>query len=166
MARYLVVVEGTLGGTALHDELRDRAGRGRCEVHVLVPATEDAEAPPASDGVVAGATTSNLPAADPGRTAPAGGAGARDVAFGRMKHAMASLEEVGVDAVEGEVGDPDPEQAIADALAAAGPFDEILVATPPAGASRWVRMDLASKVARRHDVPVTGVEAPPAPSTE
>lgn len=165
MARYLVVAEGTLGGEALRDDIRERAERGPCELHVLVPASADAESPPTSEGVVAGGTTSSLPAADAGPTAPAGRSG-RDVAFQRMKDAMARFEELGVDGVEGEVGDPDPEQAIADALASSGPFDEILLATPPAGASSWVGMDLASKVERHHDISVTHIEAPETPPTD
>lgn len=36
---------------------------------------------------------------------------------------------------------------------------EVIVSTLPAGISRWLKLDLASRIARMSDVPVTTVEA-------
>lgn len=165
MARYLVVANETLGGHELYDEIRRRSERDGGEVHVLVPASNAAEEPEAPTGAIAGGTTSTTPAADPGVS---GGDPdeARRGAFERMKEAVARFEELGLDAVDGEVGDPDPEEAVANAIESHGPFDEILVATPPASVSKWVKMDLASKIERQHDVPVAHIEAARTGSTE
>ena len=43
--------------------------------------------------------------------------------------------------VDGAVGDADPLAAVRNLLETR-PFDEIILATLPAGASRWLRMDL------------------------
>lgn len=164
MARYLVVANETLGGDELVEEVRERAGRGDAEVYVLVPASGSAEEAQEGSGAIGGGTTSSQPAADPGP----GGAdpdAARSDAFTRMKEAVARFEELGTRA-DGEVGDPDPRSAVANVVEAHGPFDEILIATPPAKVSKWVKMDLASQLERDHDVPVTHVEAPPTGSTE
>lgn len=163
MARYLVVANETLGGRELAEEVRERVERGPAEVHVLVPASHAAEEPQAPTGAVAGGTTSTQPAADPG----VGGTdpeSARREAFDRMKEAVARFEELGA-VVDGEVGDPDPRTAVGNVFEAGGDFDEILVATPPTGPSTWVGMDLASRLERDHDVPVTHVEAPRTGST-
>lgn len=164
MARYLVVADETLGGSELAEEIRERAERGDAEVYVVVPATGAVEEPRAGTGAIAGGTTSTQPAADPGvdETGPDEG---RSEAFTRMKEAVARFEELGARA-DGEIGDPDPRTAVADTVEARGPFDEILVATPPASVSRWVKMDLASKIERDHDIPVTHVEAPATGSTD
>jgi hypothetical protein len=36
-------------------------------------------------------------------------------------------------------------------------FDEIIVATLPQGASRWLRMDLVTRIRRKSKLPVTHV---------
>lgn len=165
MARYLVVANETLGGPELYDEVRARAQGGDAQVHVVVPASHAEGEPAAPTGAVAGGTTSTQPAADPGVSGQDPDT-ARRAAFDRMKEAVARFEDLGIGAVDGEVGDPDAETAVADAFASHGPFDEVIVATPPASLSKWVKMDLASKIEREHDVPVTHVEAARPGSTD
>ena len=58
--------------------------------------------------------------------------------------------------MDGEVGDGDPLLAIADALADRA-VDEIILSTLPPGLSRWLALDLPSKVRARFDIPVTHV---------
>lgn len=165
MAHVLVVTEQTLGGPELYEEVRQRSQRGPCRLYVVVPATGGEQEPAAPTGVVAGGTTSTTPASDPGVTA-----GTSDVAqgraFDRLKEALARFEELDLERLDGEVGDPDPGAAVADAIEAHGPFDEVVLATPPASVSKWVKMDLASRIGRKHDVPVTHVEAAPTGDTD
>lgn len=157
MSRYLIVANETLGGRMLFDEVRNRIDRGECRVHVLVPATGTTQEPGAS-GVAASGGPSSLPAADPGirRGDPVE---ARERAFARLKEVTGRFQEMGAVEVDGEIGDPDPLVAVDHAVATSGPFDEIIVSTLPVGMSRWIRMDLASRLERQHDVPVTHVEA-------
>jgi hypothetical protein len=60
----------------------------------------------------------------------------------------------------GEVGDSDPLLAVATVLAR-GSFDEIVVSTLHSSVSKWMRLDLPSRLERRFGVPVTTVQAPP-----
>ena len=55
------------------------------------------------------------------------------------------------------IGDPDPMAAIQDAVNLRG-FDEVIVSTLSARVSRWLRLDLPSKVAGL-GLPVTTVTA-------
>ncbi len=55
-------------------------------------------------------------------------------------------------------GDPSPLAAIEDAVNRRG-FDEIILSTLPAHVSRWLKLDLPSKV-QELGLPVTHVEAP------
>jgi hypothetical protein len=57
--------------------------------------------------------------------------------------------------VKGIVGDPDPAAAIQDAINLHG-FDEVIISTLPARISRWLKLDLASKVSGM-GLPVTTV---------
>jgi GABA permease len=59
--------------------------------------------------------------------------------------------------VEGSVGDTDPLAAVQDAVNF-GDFDEIIVSTLPVRASKWLKMDLPSRVERATGKPVTHVE--------
>ncbi|MEA2233281.1 MAG: hypothetical protein QOD83_3097 [Solirubrobacteraceae bacterium] len=65
-------------------------------------------------------------------------------------------EAVGVD-VEGIIGDPNPLDAVQDAVNVRG-FDELIISTLSARVSRWLKMDLPSK-ARGLGLPVTVVTA-------
>lgn len=131
MRDYLIVANLTLGGDPLWSEVRGRVGQGPCRFHVLVPATHDP---------MAGSWTIEQ---------------ARAEARERLDHALAKLESLGVEA-SGEVGDIRAIDSILDALRARD-YAEVIVSTLPPGASRWLRLDLVSRMRRAVDVPITHV---------
>lgn len=59
--------------------------------------------------------------------------------------------------VEGLVGDGDPLAAVQDACNF-GDFDEVIVSTLPQHVSKWLKMDLPTRVERATGKPVTHVE--------
>jgi len=69
--------------------------------------------------------------------------------------ARARLEQHGLDVVAARPADADPMAAIADELHDGHRFAAVVVSTLPAGLSRWLRMDVISRVRRnfpRHRV--------------
>ena len=90
----------------------------------------------------------------PPRTA---GQAGRQAAEERLARALASARERGLE-IEGSLGDPDPIHAVTEAF---DPrlFDEIIVSTLPAGASRWMLVDLPHRVGRLTGAPVRHVVA-------
>ena len=132
--RVLVVAHKTAATPALLEAVRQRAARGRCEFTLLVP------------NVVHGLHTVVDPQ-DQGHSE----------ADAVMELAIPLLEQAAGGKVEGMVGDPEPLAAIQDALNLRG-FDEVILSTLPARVSRWLKLDLPSKVAGL-GVPVAHVEA-------
>ncbi len=116
----------------LIDAVRMRAQRGPASFHLLVPAT----------------ATGLHRLVDP---EVAGGEAAQE----RLLLALSTLREVAGPTVTGHVGDANPLAAIEDALHLRG-FDEIILSTLPWRVSRWMRLDLPSKV-RALGVPMTHV---------
>jgi GABA permease len=137
MKDYLVVANQTLGGWHLVETLRRHVDEGPCRFHVVVPA--------------------NL--GQNGWTHTLGEA--RDVARARLQQAVERFQALGAE-VDGQVGDERPMDAIQDALRR-WPCDEVIISTLPAGASRWLKMDLVSRAIRALSIPVTHVEAPEVP---
>jgi two-component system response regulator len=90
----------------------------------------------------------------PQRTATADDSGARS-AEQILELELAVLRDLQYE-VDGAVGDADALAAVR-TLLESRPFDEIIVATLPAGASRWVRMDLAHRMQRVTKLPVEEV---------
>jgi flavin-binding protein dodecin len=154
--RYLVVANQTVGGAALTRVIRQRMDAGPAEFHVLVPATFSRDYASArrlsSLGVdpMSGYTFGDLtPLAGPDEE---GLEQARD----RLAEQLLALGGAGARST-GEIGDPDTMAAIATVLSR-GSFDEIILSTLPSSVSRWVKMDLPSRVERRFQLPVSHVE--------
>lgn len=152
MSCYLIVANQTLGGKELEERIRTRIEGGHGRFHVLVPIVEpeieaDAWVPADPAFGVAGV--------------PNGATEAMEVARQRSQHRLDriidKIRSLGGEA-EGEIGGPDPLVAVEELLERES-FDEIIISTLPIGISRWVKMDLPSRIARRSDVPVTVVEA-------
>jgi hypothetical protein len=66
---------------------------------------------------------------------------------------LGRLRELGATA-DGAVGDANPMVAIEKAVAEQQ-FDEIILSTLPPGISRWLALDLPSRIQRKIDVPLT-----------
>ena len=135
-ARILVVANKTAATPSLLEAVRERASRGPCEFTLLVP----------------NATHGLHKVVDPEDQS-------ETEAETTIELALPLLEEAAGSPVEGVVGDPEPLAAIQDALNLHG-FDEIIVSTLLKRFSRWLRLDLPSKV-RGLGLPVTTVTARP-----
>lgn len=151
MTRHLVIANQTLGGDQLVQRLEQRIARGRAEFHVLVPMTEPEQ------------ETSEWAASDPmfgiERARPTEDAidVARKRSNRRLNLMIERISSLGGTA-DGELGDPDPVRAAQQVLDRED-FDEVIVSTLPPGLSRWLKMDLPSRISRVANCPVVVVEA-------
>jgi hypothetical protein len=132
VTRVLVVAHRTAATEPLLQALRERSRRGTCAFTLLVPN--------AAHGL-----HKVVDAEDQGPGE------AQDV----LREALPKLSAAAGSTVEGIVGDPDPMAAIQDAINLHG-FDEIIVSTLPQRLSRWLKLDLPSKVSGM-GLPVTTV---------
>ena|SRR5271168_1163101 len=130
--RVLVVAHKTAATQPLLDAVRARSARGPCTFTLLVPN--------AAHGLH--------------RVVDAEDQGATETQ-GVLDVALPKLSEAAGGAVEGIVGDPDPVAAVHDAINLRG-FDEIIISTLPTHVSRWLRLDLPSKVSGM-GLPVTTI---------
>src|SRR5215210_8207174 len=133
-ARVLVVAHKTAATPALLEAVRERAARGPCAFALLVPNVTHG-----LHGLV-----------DPEDQGT-------NEAEAVLELALPLLEEATGADVEGMIGDSEPLAAIQDALNLHG-FDEVILSTLPARVSRWLKLDLPSKVSGL-GVPVTTVTA-------
>lgn len=132
--RVLVVAHRTAATPALLDAVRERAARGPCAFTLLVPN-------------IAHGLHRIVDAEDQ----------SEDDAQRVLALALPLLEQAAGGQVEGMVGDPEPLNAVQDAVNLRG-FDEIIVSTLPARVSRWLRLDLPSKIGGL-GLPVTTITA-------
>lgn len=135
MRSYLIVANLTLGGPHLLEAVTQRMEAGPARFHVLVPASY---APMAGTFVEADT---------------------RSEASARLEQMLTTLRDRDVEAT-GEVGDIRAIDATLDALRHAD-YDEIIVSTLPPNASRWLKLDLVSRLERAVPVPVTHIVAEP-----
>src|SRR5438874_2419927 len=88
---------------------------------------------------------------------------ARELARTRLDHALDRFRALGAEA-DGEVGDGRPLEAVRDALREGG-YDEVILSTLPPGLSRWLKLDLPTRVAKAFGLPVTHVVADAEPGS-
>src|SRR3712207_4396471 len=140
MRRYLVVANQTLGGRELREELRRRAVAGESSFYVLVPNTRAAHyhVVPAAGGFVP------MPSMATSYGGPETDEEATQEAQGRLSRMLGALADLGVRA-DGQLGSPDPLEAIAEAVRSRK-FDEVIVATLPKRVSRWLGSDVPQQV--------------------
>jgi hypothetical protein len=139
MPRILVIANRTLGCGELIGELRRRVETATCDMLLLVPAD-----------LTSADNAGGLPLAPPHEE------DTLELVQRRLASEVNWLKRAGVN-VDGEVGSSDPMKAVTDVLSRRE-FDEVIVSTFPAGASRWLRMDLPNRIRRRSKLPVTHVE--------
>src|ERR1700730_14197804 len=128
----LVVAHKTAATQPLLDAVRDRARRGQCTFTLLVPN--------ATHGLHKVVDPEDQKASE-----------AQSV----IDSALPPLSEAAGAPVDGIVGDPDPIAAIHDAINLNN-FDEVIISTLSARLSRWLKLDLPSKVSGM-GLPVTTV---------
>jgi hypothetical protein len=121
-SRVLVVAHKTAATQPLLDAVRQRAAEGPAQFTLLVPNP--------AHGLHKAVDPEDLDA---------------DEAQGVVDHALPLLSEAAGSPVEGMVGDPDPSAAIQDAINLRG-FDEVIVSTLSPKVSRWLHLDLPSKI--------------------
>lgn len=131
-SRVLVVAHKTAATQPLLDAVRERAQRGSAKFTLLVP----------------------NPAHGLHKVVDAEDQGAGE-AQGVLDTALPKLSEAAGAKVEGIVGDADPSAAVQDAINLRG-FDEIIISTLSPRLSRWLKLDLPSKVSGM-GLPVTTV---------
>ena len=121
-SRVLVVAHKTAATQALLDAVRERAAQGPAKFTLLVP----------------------NPAHGLHKVVDAEDQDA-DEAQGVLAEALPKLSDAAGSPVEGMVGDPDPSAAVQDAINLRG-FDEVIISTLSPRLSRWLHLDLPSKV--------------------
>jgi hypothetical protein len=120
--RVLVVAHKTAATKPLLDAVAERAQRGPCVFTLLVPNS--------AHGLHKVVDPEDQGAAE---------------ASAVIEHALPLLEEAAGSPMEGIVGAPDPVVAVHDAINLRG-FDEVIVSTLPTKLSRWLKLDLPSKI--------------------
>ncbi len=130
--RILVVANETVAGNALREAIRTAAEGARSSVLVVVPALNTPLRHWISDE-------------DQARVA----------AEERLARSIGELASLGI-AARGEIGDPDPVQAIEDALRTFG-ADRIILSTHPEGRSNWLERGVVASARERFAVPITHV---------
>ena len=133
-ARVLVVANKTAATPALIETVRGRASQGGATFTLLVPAS--------AHGLHQLVDPEDQESSE---------------AEAVIELAVPLLEEAAGSPVEALVGAPEPLAAIEDAINVHG-FDEIIISTLPTRVSRWLKLDLPSKVAGL-GLPVTTISA-------
>jgi hypothetical protein len=134
MRSVLVVANQTLASPALSAAIQQRLIEEPTRIHVVVPVT------PVERGLTWDETR------------------ARSAAAERLTTILMTLRALGAE-VSGEVGSNDPVAAVQDAMRSRI-VDEIIVSTLPPGVSRWLRLDVPSRLSGWFDVPVSVVTVP------
>jgi hypothetical protein len=130
----LVVANETVAGKSLIDLVKERAARGPLRVTVVSPQND-----PRAGYVVYEESR-------------------RSSAERRLRRTLDLLHAEGI-AARGAVVDPDPLQALKDALHEYAPVDEVVISTHPGALrSSWLRAGLLERARKATAVPVTHVE--------
>ena len=111
-------------------------------IHIVVPLTPSEDAPPVDRDIFGRPVIDYL---------------AVDLAAARLGAARSSIAELEGVTVSGELGAPDPLNALRNALAA-DVYNRVLLATLPPSSSRWLKLDLIHRARRvAGDIPIDHV---------
>src|SRR3954453_15169355 len=130
--RILAIANETVEGDALHELIVNHAGDLPADVLVVAPALNSRLRHYMSDND-----------------------DARQAAEDRLARMMERLDAEGIPAY-GWVGDADPLEAIADALAVF-PADQLIIATHPERRSNWLARDVVRRARERFELPTVHV---------
>jgi hypothetical protein len=153
VVRVLLVANKTLGSGEVSEFVRERMTRDECQFTLLVPATPRGDRAPIHRQRLASSLASAIEGV---ASSPGAGEGDEDnyeFARSRLEYGLGVLRSLGAQ-VDGDVGDPDPAQAIFEVLERRS-FDEVALSTLPKGVSRWLRLDIPHQVERKFHIPVT-----------
>lgn len=151
--RYLIVANETLAGDVIPGLVAERVAAGPSEFHVLVPATPSKETQrlrAVTGDPVSGYATVDL-------------VGLREAHARDRERAQVRLETFidrlsdHASVVSSEIGGADPFSAVTQVMGRSS-FDEIIVSTHAPGVSRWLRLDLPSRIERAFSVPVIVIQ--------
>ncbi len=123
MRRYLIVAHRTLGGTHLLEHVRALREEGPCRFHLLVPVEHPMGS--WSDGQVSAAAKRTL------------------------QEGLDHFHDERIIA-DGEIGDANPVYAAGVVIRREGPgaFTGIILSTLPPGPSRWLHLDVPTRMAK------------------
>ena len=141
MRRYLIVAHKTLGGDHLLDHVQTLREEGPCRFLLLVPVEHPADHA-WSEGEIAAA------------------------ARRKLQDGLDRFHEAGIIA-DGEIGDANPVYAASTVIRreADGAFTGIILSTLPPGPSRWLHLDVPSRMRKEHpELPVTHLVADRVPA--
>jgi GABA permease len=143
--RFLVVANQTLPSPGLAELVSEKNAAGPAEFHVLVP--EGPRSVGVHDPAGLGAGAEMIEVSDHERLL------AMEEAEARLDAFRSTFAELGP-RLTGEVGVGDPLSAVHRVMDRSS-FDEIIVSTLPVGISRWLKLDLPSRLERTFQLPVT-----------
>ena len=149
--RILLVANQTLATDAVSRLVTSRAGDGPTELHVVVPRQQELR----TDDSLSMSAMHPMGGYTPVMVEDE--AASDEASLRRLRACEELLDRLGVPHTA-EVGPRDPFIAVGQALERTS-IDEIVISMLPSGASRWLRLDLPSRLRRLVDVPVTVIEA-------
>lgn len=153
--RYLIVANETLAGDLVPALVAERVAAGPSEFHILVPSSpsKDTQRLRALVGdPISGYSSVDLVGLQEAQAQD------RERAVERLETFIDRLSDYrGL--ITSEIGRPDPFAAITQVMGRSS-FDEIIISTAQPGVSRWLKLDLPSRVQRAFPIPVVVVNPP------
>jgi GABA permease len=132
--RLLVVANETVGGEALLEEIGRRCEGSDCEILVITPALAASRADHWASDIDEAIV----------------------LARQRMELSVLEIRQRLDRSAQGEIGDSDPNVAIADALRIF-PADEVVISTHPPHSSRWLESGVVDRAREEIDLPISHV---------
>lgn len=153
--RFLIVANETLAGDLVPALVAERVAAGPSEFHILVPSSpsKDTQRLRALVGdPISGYSSVDLVGLQEAQAQD------RERAVERLETFIDRLSDYR-SLITSEIGRPDPFAAITQVMGRSS-FDEIIISTAQPGVSRWLKLDLPSRVQRAFPIPVVVVNPP------